>query len=169
MSSETPPRRSAAIPPTIIHNVSRQASPLLSAPRPLPTRHASGPSLSLSSSTPRHLLVPTTRVWLQPDSIRNGHRAWHSGGRLTQSRPRSVDQSSAFHSTAAYDLDYQWLGSLKSHQIEVLEAGAELLGFQLFAVEKWVVDRDRPIKTVVVYTGNPNDKVGIQQSTVCDP
>lgn len=32
-------------------------------------------------------------------------------------------------------------------------------GYQLYAVEKWLVDRDRPVVTLTVYTGDPAHKV----------
>lgn len=34
-------------------------------------------------------------------------------------------------------------------------------GYQLYAVQKWVVDRTRPVNTLVVHTGDPSHKVTV--------
>jgi hypothetical protein len=36
--------------------------------------------------------------------------------------------------------------------------------YQIYAVEKWIVDRNRPIVTLAVYTGNPSHKVPVALS-----
>ncbi|KAF8341410.1 uncharacterized protein EI90DRAFT_3150540 [Cantharellus anzutake] len=130
-SSVAAARRSPAISPI----ASRQPSPFPGAPKPLPVRRTHGASLSLSPSTPRRLLIPTTRAWPPPDCTPRG--------------------------TPMNDGDNFWFGSLRNFQIESIEPGVELTGFRIFAVEKWLVDRDKAIGAVVVYTGNSDDKIQV--------
>ncbi|KAI0335485.1 hypothetical protein GY45DRAFT_1267616 [Cubamyces sp. BRFM 1775] len=46
-------------------------------------------------------------------------------------------------------------------KFEIVEEQLELEGFQIYAVEKWVVARKRPILVLTVYTGDPNHKITV--------
>ncbi|KAG8900905.1 hypothetical protein FRB99_005674 [Tulasnella sp. 403] len=44
---------------------------------------------------------------------------------------------------------------------EIIQDCEELCGFQLYAVEKWVVQRTKLLTTIVVYTGDEKDKIWV--------
>ncbi|CAG7848712.1 SubName: Full=Related to SIN3 protein-binding protein STB2 {ECO:0000313/EMBL:CCA69064.1} [Serendipita indica DSM 11827] len=52
-----------------------------------------------------------------------------------------------------------WVSPLGKFDIE--QDATELEGYQMYAVEKWVVDRARFMKVVIVYTGNPKDVITV--------
>ncbi|KAI9512172.1 hypothetical protein F5148DRAFT_1008388 [Russula earlei] len=54
-----------------------------------------------------------------------------------------------------------WLGLDKDANFEIVHDQLELDGFQLFAVEKWVTERTRPIVSLIVYTGDPLHKITV--------
>ncbi|KAJ3527194.1 hypothetical protein NM688_g8160 [Phlebia brevispora] len=50
-----------------------------------------------------------------------------------------------------------WIGS--GCRFEVVEEQIELEGYQIYAVEKWVVERKRPVIVLTVFTGDPCHKI----------
>ncbi|KAI0036839.1 hypothetical protein K488DRAFT_67438 [Vararia minispora EC-137] len=59
----------------------------------------------------------------------------------------------------ATDIGEQWIG--KKLRFEIAQEHLELSGYQLYAVEKWVTERTRPVLTLAVYTGEPNHKITV--------
>ncbi|KAF7790804.1 hypothetical protein EIP86_001761 [Pleurotus ostreatoroseus] len=52
-----------------------------------------------------------------------------------------------------------WIGG--NCRFEVAEEQIELEGYQIYAVEKWVVERKRPVTVLTVFTGDPNHKITV--------
>jgi hypothetical protein len=54
-------------------------------------------------------------------------------------------------------------------RFDVVSTELVVEGYQLYAVEKWLVDRERPIVTLTVYTGDPTHKVRVYAVRLLDP
>ncbi|KAH9844317.1 uncharacterized protein C8Q71DRAFT_826848 [Rhodofomes roseus] len=50
-----------------------------------------------------------------------------------------------------------WIGG--GRRFEIVEEQIELAGYQIYAVEKWVVERRRPVIVLTVFTGDPQHKI----------
>ncbi|KIM25568.1 hypothetical protein M408DRAFT_331115 [Serendipita vermifera MAFF 305830] len=120
-------------------------------------------SLSLAeavspASQPLTLVIPTIRapkVSRRQDALFSktgkhqsnrlkGHRSAHSAS-LDVLPPAPVVES--------------WVSPLGKFDIE--QDATELEGYQMYAVEKWVVDRSKFMKVVIVFTGNPQDVITV--------
>ncbi|KAF9646031.1 hypothetical protein BDM02DRAFT_3148177 [Thelephora ganbajun] len=79
---------------------------------------------------------------------------------------RSTSGSTSYHSSpdpGASPRPVTWAGKEwigVDCRFELLEE-LELEGYQIYAVEKWVVERTRPITVLTVYTGDPKHKVTV--------
>ncbi|KAH7914333.1 hypothetical protein BJ138DRAFT_1144062 [Hygrophoropsis aurantiaca] len=84
-------------------------------------------------------------------------------------RARSGSASAAFSSSPdpnifhfpVQDTGSAWLG--KPYRFELIpgEESLQLVGYQLYAVEKWVVERTRPVTVLTVYTGDPQHTITV--------
>ena len=61
--------------------------------------------------------------------------------------------------TSGESVGLEWFGL--PAQFEIVALDIELEGYQMYAVEKWIVERDRPVTVLVVYTGDPAHKVRV--------
>ncbi|KAI0084175.1 hypothetical protein BDY19DRAFT_898854 [Irpex rosettiformis] len=155
-------------------------SPLLPSfvPRPTTVRHTTSQSLSIPSTrsltltsqqsssnvilerTPR-LLMPTVRqarpspACILPKTTRfsPSKNPRSRAGSLVHTVPPSPDPNAS----PAPLVD--WIGG--GLRFEVVEEQIELSGYQIYAVEKWVVDRHRPVTVLTVFTGDPNHKITV--------
>lgn len=90
-------------------------------------------------------------------SPRSRHK--HSGSKLIRSRSGSTSlQSSPDPSTVAEYAGELWLG--QKCRFDIVEEQIELAGYQLYVVEKWIVER-RPITVLTVYTGDLEHKITV--------
>lgn len=53
----------------------------------------------------------------------------------------------------------RWIG--RKSRLEIVENHVELQGYQMYAVEKWIVERVRPVTVLIVYTGDPSHKITV--------
>jgi len=91
-------------------------------------------TFELSPNTPRLILIPTTRAWSPPNIPARPSRSTTKPFK----RHASVDLThSPFYSSAADE--HPWLNHLSKLDVQVLESGAELFGYQVFVVEQWCV------------------------------
>lgn len=51
----------------------------------------------------------------------------------------------------------RWIGH--KFRFEIVVERMELTGYQVYAVEKWIVERNRPMTLLTVYTGDPSHKM----------
>ncbi|KAF9009063.1 hypothetical protein BDQ17DRAFT_1422232 [Cyathus striatus] len=58
-----------------------------------------------------------------------------------------------------HDVASEWIG-LPVH-FELVHEQLEIDGYQLYAVEKWIVQRTRPVTVLAVYTGDPDHKITV--------
>ncbi|KAJ7700120.1 hypothetical protein B0H17DRAFT_1196110 [Mycena rosella] len=109
-------------------------------------------------STVAHtLLLPTVR---QPQSRlaaplshqRNRSKLARSSGSVDITGPLS-------RPTSPTDTVNDWIGL--PLRFEIVTDRLELEGYQIYAVEKWIVDRDRPVIVLTVYTGDPAHKITV--------
>ncbi|KAL1722279.1 hypothetical protein EV715DRAFT_247436 [Schizophyllum commune] len=61
--------------------------------------------------------------------------------------------------TSGESVGLEWFGL--PAQFEIVALDIELEGYQMYAVEKWIVERDRPVTVLVVYTGDPAHKITV--------
>ncbi|KAF8559090.1 hypothetical protein OG21DRAFT_1503545 [Imleria badia] len=134
-----------------------------------------GPSVGPGS--PLRLLMPTVRS-PTPYPSPSPHfapptrspRVRPTTGRLSGVRPRSgsttpsVDKPGPASFPGAWSNEQvestdgeRWIG--RKCRFEIVVERMELTGFQLYAVEKWIVERTRPVTVLTVYTGDPSHKI----------
>ncbi|KAI0081792.1 hypothetical protein K474DRAFT_1656176 [Panus rudis PR-1116 ss-1] len=130
--------------------------------------HATPPYLSpqgssLSVQQPRRLLMPTVRatrhhgVAVSPKVSSSKSSPAKLGRSRASSIAHSVQSSPDICSgSSPY---YDWIGG--GCKFEVVEDQLELEGFQIYAVEKWIVERRRPVTVLTVYTGNTKDRITV--------
>lgn len=53
----------------------------------------------------------------------------------------------------------RWIG--RKSRLEIAEKRVELQGYQMYAVEKWIVERIRPVTVLIVYTGDSSHKITV--------
>ncbi|KAJ7228667.1 hypothetical protein GGX14DRAFT_692610 [Mycena pura] len=103
----------------------------------------------------RTLLLPTVR---NPESRVVARPSQHrTRSKLTRSSTSSVDITAPLPSPT--DTAHQWIG-LPLH-FDIVTDRLELEGYQIYAVEKWIVERDRPVTCLTVYTGDPAHKITV--------
>ncbi|KAI0695729.1 hypothetical protein BC835DRAFT_1272898 [Cytidiella melzeri] len=151
-------------------------SPLLPAfvPRPPSTSRQAASSLppplsatltpQASSSNVAHihvhkLLMPTVRPARLSNAFSLPRTTKSSPAKHSRPRAGSLAQTASpspdFSSSSAPLVD--WIGG--ECRFEVVEEQIELSGYQIYAVEKWVVDRHRPVTVLTVLTGDPSHKI----------
>lgn len=142
--SYSPPRRSQ----TVHTTASSPASPPRS--QTLASSRSGGRILlgfALSPSTPRHILVPTTRLWPPPNTS-VATRSPRPGTKVSK-RHTSLDLTRSTSSGATTTLhEHAWLNHLSKLDVQVLESGIEMFGYQVFIVEQWFALRlSIPLRT----------------------
>ncbi|KAG9317280.1 hypothetical protein JVU11DRAFT_1475 [Chiua virens] len=138
----------------------------------------SRPSIGHGSSL--RLLMPTVRSPTSyiapspsfPPSLppTRSPRAKSNTGRLSGVRSRSgsttasVDRSGLAPLPAIWNAEQaqvtdgeRWIGP--KYRLEIVVERIELVGYQVYAVEKWIVERTRPVTVLTVYTGDPSHKI----------
>ncbi|KAG8804735.1 hypothetical protein FRC20_003849 [Serendipita sp. 405] len=130
---------------------------------PMMNLHAEGSTSALQHqqpSPPLTLVIPTIRT-----QKRNGRRALEAvspktgkpyPNRLKGHRPT---QSASLDVIPPPPIEENWVAPLGKFDIE--QDVSELEGYQMYAVEKWVVDRSKFMKVVVVFTGDPKDVISV--------
>ncbi|KAI0750862.1 hypothetical protein C8Q80DRAFT_1217783 [Daedaleopsis nitida] len=125
---------------------------------PYYTPHVSSVNVA---NVPKRLLMPTVRSVKPPaPSPRLPPAAKSSSSRLGRSVAGSLSTSAypdANERTVVGASD--WL--VGGEKFEVIEEQLELEGFQIYAVEKWVVAQKRPVLVLTVYTGDPKHKITV--------
>ncbi|TDL29498.1 hypothetical protein BD410DRAFT_833795 [Rickenella mellea] len=110
----------------------------------------------------RRLLVPTSRPHRVPTVPSPRQTRKSNTGRLMRARaeslPPEVSQSPA--STAN-----RWFFD-NACKFEVVQDELVIDGYQIYAVEKWIAQRTRPVTLLTIYTGDPKDKITV---TVLSP
>ncbi|KAJ6599043.1 hypothetical protein DFH09DRAFT_1356186 [Mycena vulgaris] len=104
------------------------------------------------------LLLPTVR---QPQSLAPAPLS-HQRTRSRLARPNnsSVDITASLpRPWNPTDAGNEWIGL--PLRFEIVSDRIELEGFQIYAVEKWIVERDRPVTVLTVYTGDPAHKITV--------
>ncbi|KAI9063225.1 hypothetical protein FKP32DRAFT_1592689 [Trametes sanguinea] len=113
---------------------------------------------SVNINHQKRLLLPTVRP-VRPQTTSPRFSA-KNASKPARSRAGSVsanvspDPPERIPSNAA-----TWLPG--GEKFEIVEEQLELEGFQIYAVEKWVVARKRPILVLTVYTGDPTHKITV--------
>ncbi|KAG2156080.1 hypothetical protein DEU56DRAFT_765463 [Suillus clintonianus] len=124
----------------------------------------------MASSTlgPPRLLMPTVRspappCLPQPPPSPPTRR--HTSSKLIRARSGSataIMTSAAFNAGAGVSegsVGERWIG--RKSRLEIAENRVELQGYQMYAVEKWIVERLRPVTVLIVYTGDPSHKITV--------
>ncbi|KAF8195869.1 hypothetical protein K438DRAFT_2017114 [Mycena galopus ATCC 62051] len=103
------------------------------------------------------LLLPTVR---QPQSRPQPHNTHaRSRSRLVRSNP-SLDLTTPLpRPSTPTDVANDWIGL--PLQFDIVADRLELEGYQIYAVQKWIVERDRPVTVLTVYTGDPAHKITV--------
>ncbi|OBZ70442.1 Protein STB6 [Grifola frondosa] len=123
------------------------------------------PNSSTNVASQRRLLMPTVRSpkpFIAP-SPRLLPKS--SPSKLGRSRAGSVGVTGSpdVGDRSSSPLNVDWIGG--GRKFEVVEEQIELEGFQIYAVEKWVVERKRPVIVLTVYTGDPQHKITVTALT----
>ncbi|THH06359.1 hypothetical protein EW146_g9636, partial [Bondarzewia mesenterica] len=83
--------------------------------------------------------------------------------KLIRSRSTSVSLSPPEPSQQSVDVGLEWFGL--SCRFEIAQEQIEIEGYQIYAVEKWVTERSRPVITLTVYTGDPKHRITVTALT----
>ncbi|TFK91811.1 hypothetical protein K466DRAFT_582454 [Polyporus arcularius HHB13444] len=139
------------------------ANTLITNPLNVPSTPYGTPQVSSVNvaTVPKRLLMPTVRS-PRPSGIspRLPPSTKSSPSKLGRSRAGSISVNVSLDGgerTAVGASD--WL--VGGERFEVVEEQLELEGFQIYAVEKWVVARKRPVLVLTVYTGDPKHKITV--------
>ncbi|KAF9782829.1 hypothetical protein BJ322DRAFT_1072911 [Thelephora terrestris] len=155
-------QHSTSAPPSPSHRHGHQTPsrmPVSQTPSPYLSPQPSGFMQPYLGVTRRRLLIPTVRRSSDGNSPKFGSKP---ASRLA----RSTSGSASHHSSPDPGsiqrpptlVGKEWIGA--ECRFEVLEE-FELEGYQIYAVEKWVVERTRPITVLTVYTGDPKHKIAV--------
>ncbi|KAI0650708.1 hypothetical protein C8Q79DRAFT_923901 [Trametes meyenii] len=114
---------------------------------------------SVNVAARRRILLPTVRQ-IRPSGTSPRFPVKPSTAKGGRSRAGSVSvtlspEISERVASGAAD----WLPG--GEKFEVVDEQLELEGFQIYAVEKWVVARKHPILVLTVYTGDPSHKITV--------
>ncbi|KAG2077397.1 hypothetical protein BDR04DRAFT_1088384 [Suillus decipiens] len=121
-----------------------------------------------STLGPLRLLMPTVRPPAPPripQSPPSPPTRRQASSKLIRSRSGSVTAittSAAFNAGTGVGEDSigeRWIG--RKSRLEIAENRVELQGYQMYAVEKWIVERVRPVTVLIVYTGDPSHKITV--------
>ncbi|KAJ7180109.1 hypothetical protein C8R43DRAFT_1117442 [Mycena crocata] len=122
--------------------------------------YAYGLAAKVAFSTPEKatLLLPTVR---QPHSRPPAPTAHQrSRSKLSRAGAASVDITAPLpRPWSPTDVANDWIGL--PLRFDIVTDRLELEGYQIYAVEKWIVERDRPVTVLTVYTGNPAQKITV--------
>lgn len=113
------------------------------------------PTVRIPNSTNIHSVLPPSPANVPTRSPRSKQPS----GKLIRSRSGSA-AATMEKGAMAVDVEgdgERWIG-LKS-RFEIVVERMELTGYQVYAVEKWVVERNRPVTLLAVYTGDPSHKI----------
>ncbi|KAG1806788.1 uncharacterized protein HD556DRAFT_1324065 [Suillus plorans] len=117
---------------------------------------------------PPRLLMPTVRPPAPlciPQCPPSPPTRRQTSSKLIRSRSGSataIMTSAAFNTGTGVSEDSvgeRWIG--RESRLEIAENRVELQGYQMYAVEKWIVERVRPVTVLIVYTGDPSHKVTV--------
>ncbi|KAJ6485040.1 hypothetical protein C8R47DRAFT_1217080 [Mycena vitilis] len=114
----------------------------------------------LSSDGDYHktLLLPTVRLPV----VRSPAPSTHNRTRSKLARPNasSLDITAPLpRPWSPTDTANDWIGL--PLRFDIVADRRELEGYQIYAVEKWIVERDRPVTVLTVYTGDPAHKITV--------
>ncbi|KAI6047167.1 hypothetical protein EDC04DRAFT_2622019 [Pisolithus marmoratus] len=109
------------------------------------------PTVRIPKSTNLHSIFPPSPVNVPTRSPRTKQPS----AKFMRSRSGSAIEKGAMVVDVEGDGE-RWIG-LKS-RFEVVVERMELTGYQVYAVEKWIVERNRPMTLLTVYTGDPSHK-----------
>ncbi|KAH9951569.1 hypothetical protein B0H21DRAFT_716557 [Amylocystis lapponica] len=154
-------------PPTVLRSRSHSAqSQSLSLPHtPLYSPQVSSTNV-FQIASPKRLLMPMVR------SARPGSPRISSSKPSSAKAPRSRAGSSSTTALASTEIPERvsppaipdWIGG--GRKFEVVEEHLELEGYQIYAVEKWVVER-RSVTVLTVFTGDPSHKITVTALSPC--
>ncbi|KAI9000995.1 hypothetical protein BD414DRAFT_405041 [Trametes punicea] len=114
---------------------------------------------SVNVNNQKRLLLPTVRP-VRPHGASSRFSSRGSPSKPARSRAGSVSaNASPEPSERVPSGASEWLPG--GEKFEIVEEQLELEGFQIYAVEKWVVARKRPIIVLTVYTGDTNHKITV--------
>ncbi|KAI0832438.1 hypothetical protein BC628DRAFT_315443 [Trametes gibbosa] len=154
VSPTSSPPSPGAQPATLRAQTALSATSLSTPSTPFYTPQVSSVNVTAS----KRLLLPTVRATRSPvSSPRLPTKAYTKAGRSragSLSVNASPEQPERIPSGASC-----WLPG--GDKFDIVEEQLELEGFQIFAVEKWVVARKRHILVLTVYTGDPKHKITV--------
>ncbi|KAG0709652.1 hypothetical protein DFH29DRAFT_885189 [Suillus ampliporus] len=117
---------------------------------------------------PPRLLMPMVRSPAPPRLLQSPPSPptrRQASSKLMRSRSGSataIMTSAAFNAGTGASENYvgeRWIGRMS--RLEIAESRIELQGYQMYAVEKWIVERLRPVTVLTVYTGDPAHKITV--------
>ncbi|KAF7352772.1 hypothetical protein MVEN_01243800 [Mycena venus] len=110
---------------------------------------------------PPTLLLPTVRQPNpRPPAQQTHSRTKSTSTKLVRPNASSLDVTAPLpRPWSPTDIANDWIG-LPLH-FEIVTERLELEGYQIYAVEKWIVERDRPVTVLTVYTGDPAHKITV--------
>ncbi|KAH9943422.1 uncharacterized protein BXZ73DRAFT_40322 [Epithele typhae] len=109
-------------------------------------------------STAKRLLVPTVRPIRHTPASPRIPPSKPSPSKLGRTRTGSLSVFTEVPERAVVGAS-DWISG--GEKFEIVEEYVELGGCQIYAVEKWVVARKRPVLVVTVYTGDPRHKITV--------
>ncbi|EPT03801.1 hypothetical protein FOMPIDRAFT_1028638 [Fomitopsis schrenkii] len=139
--------------------------------RTAPSTPVDSPSASpghANGTQPRRLLMPTVRPTKQTMGSPKIPHSKASPSKMTRSRAGSGSNPSFLSDLSDKSTSISvpdWVGG--GRKFEIVEEQIELTGYQIYAVEKWVVERRRPVIVVTVFTGDPQHKILVTALSPC--
>ncbi|KAG2367361.1 hypothetical protein BDR07DRAFT_1458031 [Suillus spraguei] len=143
----------------------RTAYPTAPSERPCSTLSASYDELNPRLATATHADCAPTSTSCIPPSPPSPPTRRQPSSKLIRSRSGSVTAittSAPFNAGTGVGEDSigeRWIG--RKSRLEIAENRVELQGYQMYAVEKWIVERVRPVTVLIVYTGDPSHKITV--------
>ncbi|KZT53316.1 hypothetical protein CALCODRAFT_501265 [Calocera cornea HHB12733] len=137
-------------------------------PSPSSVQHFSIPAPATPSKPVRpgpagRLLLPALFVRKAKDTPLSSSRSVRSERERDRNGIDCLDAGQATEETGEDVL------ALELSPFVLEEADVELEGYQLYAVEKWVVEREKLLPTITVWTGDPTDKITVAVLRLSDP
>ncbi|KAI0320823.1 hypothetical protein OF83DRAFT_1102938 [Amylostereum chailletii] len=107
------------------------------------------------------ILMPTVRIPRPPpggpSSPTKSPRLRPAPPKISRARSGSIAGTPEPPPTA--DVGIDWFG--RPCKFEIVQDQLEIAGYQIYAVEKWVTERTRPVVTLAVYTGDRRHKITV--------